>query len=147
MEIFWHFKFHPFRSKLYCSCSKLKQKKLPIKKYTIRCKKSQYYKAFCCTHMSLISYLGRVLLLLIQKDRTWETLTQFIGTAQSTLISFSAPEFHCFDGQRSWGNVLFSFSAGWRALLRSCLSAFETHLILSFYFNTLLLVALSLFFM
>lgn len=41
------------------------------------------------------------------------------------LLASPGPEFLGFDGQRSWGNVLFSFSVGWR-------SAFETHLILSF---------------
>lgn len=53
--------------------------------------------------LSLILYLGSatVLLLLTQRGRTGETLTQFTGTARSSLISFSAPEFHGFDGQWS----------------------------------------------
>lgn len=46
---------------------------------------------------------------------------------------------HCFDGQWIQGSSLFSLSVGRRVLLRSCLSAFETHLILSFYLRTPLL--------
>lgn len=44
----------------------------------------------------------------------------------SCLISFSAPEFRGFDGQRSWGSALFSFSVGWRALPQSYLSDSES---------------------
>lgn len=45
------------------------------------------------------------------------------------------PWIHGFDGQRIEGSPLFSLSVWRRALLRSCLSAFETHLILSFYLH------------
>lgn len=67
-------------------------------------------------------------------ERLWPSLR---GTG-SSLITFSAPGFLFFDGQQSWGNALFSFSVGCRAFLCSCLSAFDTLLIQSFYLHTLL---------